>query len=141
MAMDFSYGKSTLVQVMAWCRQATSHYLSQCWPWSLSSYGVIRQQLVKWYEHTVNPNLFFSHWSESISNCKSSPIFLWCWLIWNAWNIWFLWLQINNTKSVINSSKIITQIDLLGFATINFETLTENLSFTSGNVKLNNQYK
>ena len=24
--------KSTLVQVMTWCRQATSHYLSQCWP-------------------------------------------------------------------------------------------------------------
>ena len=24
--------KSTLVQVMAWCCQATSHYLSQCWP-------------------------------------------------------------------------------------------------------------
>ena len=23
--------RSTLVQVMAWCRQATSHYLSQCW--------------------------------------------------------------------------------------------------------------
>ena len=22
--------KSTLVQVMAWCRQATSHYMSQC---------------------------------------------------------------------------------------------------------------
>ena len=22
----------TLVEVMAWCRQATSHYLSQCWP-------------------------------------------------------------------------------------------------------------
>ena len=28
--------KSTLVQVMAWCRQATSHYLNQCWPRSLS---------------------------------------------------------------------------------------------------------
>ena len=27
--------QSTLVQVMAWCRQATSHYLSQCWPRSL----------------------------------------------------------------------------------------------------------
>ena len=25
-------GKSTLVKVMAWCHQATSHYLSQCWP-------------------------------------------------------------------------------------------------------------
>ena len=26
-----STDKSTLVQVMAWCRQATCHYLSQCW--------------------------------------------------------------------------------------------------------------
>ena len=34
--------KSTLVQVMAWCRQATSHYLNQCWPSSLSLYGVAR---------------------------------------------------------------------------------------------------
>ena len=24
--------KSTLAQVMVWCHQATSHYLSQCWP-------------------------------------------------------------------------------------------------------------
>ena len=24
--------KSTLVQVMAWCHQAPSHYLNQCWP-------------------------------------------------------------------------------------------------------------
>ena len=36
----------TLVQVMAWCRQATSHYLSQCWPRSLSPYGVTRPQWV-----------------------------------------------------------------------------------------------
>ena len=39
--------KSTLVQVMAWCRQATSHYLGQCWPRSMSSYGVTRPQWVK----------------------------------------------------------------------------------------------
>ena len=26
---------STLVQVMAWCHQAPSHYLIQYWPWSL----------------------------------------------------------------------------------------------------------
>ena len=39
--------KSTLVQVMAWCRQATSHYLSQCWLSSLSPYGVTRLQWVK----------------------------------------------------------------------------------------------
>ena len=39
--------KSTLVQVMAWCRQATSHYLSQCWPRSMLPYGVTRPQWVK----------------------------------------------------------------------------------------------
>ena len=31
---------------MAWCHQATSHYLSQCWPRSLSPYGVSRSQWV-----------------------------------------------------------------------------------------------
>ena len=41
MSLDLTYDKSTLVQVMAWCHQATSHYLSQCWPRSLSPYGVI----------------------------------------------------------------------------------------------------
>ena len=32
--------------VMAWCRQATSHYLSQWWPRSLSPYGITRPQWV-----------------------------------------------------------------------------------------------
>ena len=36
-----------LVQVMAWCRQATSHYLSQCWPRYQSPYGVTRPEWVK----------------------------------------------------------------------------------------------
>ena len=44
--MGFADDKSTLVQVMAWCRQTTSHYLSQCWPSSMSPYGVIRPQWV-----------------------------------------------------------------------------------------------
>ena len=35
---------STLVQVMIWRRQATSHYLSQCWSRSVSPYGVTRPQ-------------------------------------------------------------------------------------------------
>ena len=40
--------KSTLVQVMAWCRQATSHYLNQWWPRSLTTgdHGIPRPQLV-----------------------------------------------------------------------------------------------
>ena len=40
--------KSTLVQIMSWC-QATSHYLGQCWPRSMSPYGIIRPQ---WVKHT-----------------------------------------------------------------------------------------
>ena len=28
MLLDFTDDKSTLIQVMAWCRQATSHYLN-----------------------------------------------------------------------------------------------------------------
>ena len=33
-------------QVMALCHQATSHYLSQCWPSSMSLYGITRPQWV-----------------------------------------------------------------------------------------------
>ena len=34
---------------MPWCCQATSHYLSQCWPSSLSPYGVTRPQWLNAY--------------------------------------------------------------------------------------------
>ena len=46
MPQDLTDDKSTLVQVMAWCRQATSRYLSQCWPRSMSPYGVTGPQWV-----------------------------------------------------------------------------------------------
>ena len=46
MKMDLTDDKLTLVQVMAWCRQATSHYLSQCWPRPMSPNGVIKPQWV-----------------------------------------------------------------------------------------------
>ena len=61
MPMDLTDGKSTLVQVMAWCRQATSHYLSQCWPRSVSPYGIIRPQ---W----VNTDLITWSWMLSSDN-------------------------------------------------------------------------
>ena len=41
--------KSTLVQVMALCCQATSHYLIQCWPITLMPYGVFRPQETSHY--------------------------------------------------------------------------------------------
>ena len=46
MSLDFTDDQSTLLQMMAWCHQATSHYLSQCWPRSLSPYGVTWPQWV-----------------------------------------------------------------------------------------------
>ena len=46
-SLGISDYKSTLVQVMTWCRQATSHYLNQCWPRSDLPYGVTRPQSVK----------------------------------------------------------------------------------------------
>ena len=54
--------KSPLVQVMACFHQAASHYLSQCWPRSISPCGIIRPQGVKetkanlvdvWYNKNV----------------------------------------------------------------------------------------
>ena len=54
-SLDFIDGQSTLAQVMAWCRQATSHYSSQCWPRSLSPYGVTRPQ---WVNVEYTPNHF-----------------------------------------------------------------------------------
>ena len=53
MSLNFTDDQSTLVQVMAWCHQATSHYRSQCWPRSLSPYGVTRPQWVK--QNKQNP--------------------------------------------------------------------------------------
>ena len=59
MPQDPTDDKSTLVQVMAWCRQAPSHYLNQCWPRSLSSYGVTRPQWVKldWPDLVISGSL------------------------------------------------------------------------------------
>ena len=40
-------GSTLLVQVMAWCPQATSYYLGQYWPRSLASYAVTKLQWLK----------------------------------------------------------------------------------------------
>ena len=72
MPLDFTDDKSTLVQVMAWCRQATSHYLSQCWPRSLSPYGVTRPQWVN-KDSLVQLN-------KRLKSCWRSSISCWQWI-------------------------------------------------------------
>ena len=44
LSLDLTGDKSTLVQGDAWCHQATSHHLSQCWSCSRSPYGIARSQ-------------------------------------------------------------------------------------------------
>ena len=58
MPLDLTDDISTLIQVMAWCRQATSHYLSNCWPRSLSPYGVNRPQWVKAHLCSMHETLY-----------------------------------------------------------------------------------
>ena len=50
--------KSTLVQVMAWCSQAISHFTNQCWPRSLSLHWVSRPQRFKTWRPLQNGRYF-----------------------------------------------------------------------------------
>ena len=75
MLLDLTDDKSTLVQVMAWCRQATSHYLSQCWPRSLSPYGVTRPLWVNCsstWQYSCNIAVL-SHWQGRV-DYKFNPL-------------------------------------------------------------------
>ena len=90
MSLDFTDDQSTLVQVMAWCGQATSHYLSQCWPRSLSPYGLTRPQWVnQMYFNSIWPSDAIWHhraWStlvQVMACCLTAPSHYLnqCWLI------------------------------------------------------------
>ena len=78
--------KSTLVKVMAWCCQASSHYLNLCWP--RSPYSVTRPQgltvtvqialptTCRFWHNNIEPCLtpenlhqIFSFWSHLKANC------------------------------------------------------------------------
>ena len=63
---DLVDGKSTLVQVMAWCRQATRLYLNQCRPRSPKPYGDTRPQ---WVNHeTYSKSLMAKEALKVMSN-------------------------------------------------------------------------
>ena len=91
MSLDLTHDMSTLVQVMVWCHQATSHYLSQCWPRFVLPYGVIRPQWVNssnviWATRTILNEILNQHtkyiFNEILLKLSSatSPI-LWSGLI------------------------------------------------------------
>ena len=68
MPQDLTDDKSILVQVMAWCRQATSHYLSQCWLSSLSPYDIARPQWVN--VKTIFPDRNSHYEDKAVSFCN-----------------------------------------------------------------------
>ena len=84
-SLDLTADKSTLVQVMAWCHEATSHYLSQCWPISMSPYDVTRPQWVKGEKFSEYIKGKPSQISGSICHpwCSSSGSIIspWDWLL------------------------------------------------------------
>ena len=70
--------KSTLVQVMAWCHQAPSHYLDQCWPISMSSYGFPRPQ---WVDQKPIVSLLVLRMRYSRNSTRSIPWMLIPWFL------------------------------------------------------------
>ena len=104
--LDFTDDQSTLVQVMAWCRQATSHYLSQCWPsWPnvdpdlchhMASLGhdelnnIIVMKRRRMYLLFLSFHHFLSsqHWDGTVNRIPSS------------WKIRYLFSCIVNTRAV-----------------------------------------
>ena len=73
--------KSSLVQVMAWCHQTTSHYLSQCGQTSMSPYGIIRLHWVR----MLHNSLLWQHFTPKVPylgyryDCLSIDFILFFW--------------------------------------------------------------
>ena len=66
----FDNDKSTLVQVMAWCRQATSHYLSQCEPRSCPHMALLgRNELIEYKSCREH-----HRWEGSVGFCFWRPL-------------------------------------------------------------------
>ena len=68
MSLGIIDGKSTLIQTIAWCRQATRLYLNQCWP-RFTPYAVTRHKELKderscqWLSTKTAETPLLAHWS------------------------------------------------------------------------------
>ena len=102
MSLGLANEKSAFVQVMAWCRQTTSHYLSQCWPSSMppngcyhlvfitlgqwftcmwwqspfhSQYPIVNQMTRYWHFNITNEivSLYNEYWKLNYVKCDTNP--------------------------------------------------------------------
>ena len=86
MSLDFTDDQSTLVQVMAWCRQATSHYLSQCWPRSLSPMASLgHNESTGWFSKCQS--LIFAGPAPCLRDLLMFPIWLLCLVVHHRLNL------------------------------------------------------
>ena len=69
LAQELKYDKPAFVRVKAWYRQATSHYLSECWPTSMSPSVVTWPQSLT--EETKWPLFCIRHFQKHFLNDKS----------------------------------------------------------------------
>ena len=116
MSLDRTDDNATLAQVMAWCRQATSHYLSQCWPRSLLPCGITSPQ---WVNTLILFHLFIAICYcqklisvHNTSQCVQHMEFPYCTLIQGVPVFLCLakqvsWEHIINTSVVENPKKVI----------------------------------
>ena len=72
--LDPTDDESKLVQVMAWCHQTTSHFLKQCWPRSMSPYGITRLQ---WDKADLHSNFFIVECVTSQSHNRTTLFYIW----------------------------------------------------------------
>ena len=74
MLQKASDGKSTLIKVMVFSHQATSYYLRQYWPKSMSPYGITGPQLLYRNMHcpimSIECKKYFIFGKFSISKCE-----------------------------------------------------------------------
>ena len=63
---------------MAWCCQATSHYLNQCWPSSMSSYDITRGQWVKILPYQRQGGTDQAYWAKVFTKFHwKKMLFVW----------------------------------------------------------------
>ena len=77
---------SILVRVMAWCQQATSHYLNQFWPSSMWPYGIDRPRVNSFTPSDTKMHGWYSSvLVQPIAYCLGAPshYLILCYLIFN----------------------------------------------------------
>ena len=76
---------SILVQVMVWCRQATSHYLSQCWLLSRGT-SLLRMMTWKIFPHR-RPFMRGLHWLPVDHSPRGPVMRVWCFFFFRQNNL------------------------------------------------------